>query len=88
VEQHPIEDGALGMPRTVNSGHSREEYPENRPEGSGGSFSLEEAGERPERGQESSTEVVQKIVAMPTPVDSVENKILFFRSFRCPQVKK
>jgi len=32
------------MSGAVNSGHSREEYPKNRPEGSGGSFPWKRPG--------------------------------------------
>jgi len=58
MEEHPIEDGALGMTGAVDSWHSRQEYPENRPEERVGSFPPENGWpQNSSIDQESSTEV-------------------------------
>ena len=39
MEHHPVEHGTFRMSGTIDSGHSREEYPGNRPEECTSSFS-------------------------------------------------
>jgi len=72
MKKHPVEDGALWMTRAIDPRHSREEYPENRPdECVGPFFPGNDWMETDSIDQESSTEVGQKNIAVTTPVDSI-----------------